>query len=163
MYDKGRVKVLFVCMGNICRSPTAHGVFRELVQREGLANHIEIESAGTHAYHVGEAPDRRAQETARRRGVELSDLRARQVEHGDFHAFDYVLAMDESNYQNLTRVCPAGMDERIRLFMDFAPQMDTREVPDPYYGGASGFEHVLDLVETAAAGLLEEIRRQHGL
>lgn len=157
------VKVLFVCMGNICRSPTAHGVFRDLVQREGLADRIVIDSAGTHAYHVGEAPDRRAQETARRRGVDLSDLRARRAEPDDFHSFDYVLAMDQDNYQHLARICPSGMHDRIRLYMDFAPEMRTREVPDPYYGGASGFEHVLDLVEAAAAGLLAEIRRRHDL
>jgi protein-tyrosine phosphatase len=157
------VKVLFVCMGNICRSPTAHGVFRDLVQQQGLADHIEIDSAGTHAYHVGEAPDRRAQESARRRGVELSDLRARRTEPDDFHAFDYVVAMDQDNYHGLSRICPDGMHDRIHMFMDFAPEMRTREVPDPYYGGDSGFERVLDLVAAAAAGLLAEIRRQHDL
>jgi protein-tyrosine phosphatase len=157
------VKVLFVCMGNICRSPTAHGVFRELVAREGLADLIEIDSAGTHAYHVGEPPDRRAQETALRRGIDMSDLRARRAESEDFHEYDYVLAMDQDNYHGLSRICPDGMHERIQMFMDFAPEMRTREVPDPYYGGASGFEHVFDLVEAAAAGLLAEIRQRHDL
>jgi protein-tyrosine phosphatase len=157
------VKVLFVCMGNICRSPTAHGVFRELVRQEGLAERIEIDSAGTHAYHVGEPPDRRAMETARRRGVDLSDLRARRAESGDFERFDYVLAMDQDNYHGLSGICPEGMHDKIHMFMDFAPEMRTREVPDPYYGGAKGFEHVLDLVDAAAAGLLAEIRRRHDL
>jgi protein-tyrosine phosphatase len=160
---KTMVKVLFVCMGNICRSPTAHGVFRELVQREGLIEQIGIDSAGTHAYHVGEPPDCRAQETARRRGIDMSDLRARRVEPEDFHHFDYVLAMDEDNYHGLNRICPEGQHDRLRMFMDFAPELRTHEVPDPYYGGATGFEHVLDLVEAAAAGLLTEIRRRHGL
>jgi protein-tyrosine phosphatase len=150
-------------MGNICRSPTAHGVFRELVAREGLADLIEIDSAGTHAYHVGEPPDRRAQETALRRGIDMSDLRARRAESEDFHEYDYVLAMDQDNYHGLSRICPDGMHERIQMFMDFAPEMRTREVPDPYYGGASGFEHVFDLVEAAAAGLLAEIRQRHDL
>jgi len=157
------VKVLFVCMGNICRSPTAHGVFRELVRQEGLTDHIEIDSAGTHAYHVGEPPDGRAMETARRRGVDLSDLRARRAESDDFARFDYVLAMDQDNYHGLSSICPQGMHDKIHMFMDFAPEMRTREVPDPYYGGAKGFEHVLDLVDAAAAGLLAEIRRRHDL
>jgi len=157
------VKVLFVCMGNICRSPTAHGVFRDLVRREGLEEAVHIDSAGTHAYHVGEPPDRRSQEAARRRGVLMEDLQARRVEAEDFHAFDYVLAMDQDNYHGLSRICPDRMHDRIHMFMDFAPEMRTREVPDPYYGGASGFEQVLDLVEAAAAGLLAEIRQRHDL
>lgn len=157
------VKVLFVCMGNICRSPTAHGVFREMVRREGLEDRIVTDSAGTHAYHVGEPPDRRAQETAVRRGIDMSDLRARRAEPQDFHDFDYVLAMDQDNYQGLSGICPEGMQDRLQMFMDFAPDMRTREVPDPYYGGASGFEHVFDLVEAAAAGLLADIRQRHGL
>jgi len=154
------VKVLFVCMGNICRSPTAHGVFRELVQREGLHELIEIDSAGTHAYHVGKGPDERAQATARTRGIDLSDLRARQVAAEDFEHYDYVIAMDQENYISLSRQCPEQLVERIYMFMDFAPQMRTREVPDPYYGGAQGFERVFDLVDAAAAGLLEEIRQR---
>ncbi|MCB1798312.1 MAG: low molecular weight phosphotyrosine protein phosphatase [Gammaproteobacteria bacterium] len=155
------VKVLFVCMGNICRSPTAHGVFRDLVDRQGLAHAISIDSAGTHAYHVGSSPDKRAQATAARRGVDLSDLVARRVDVGDFDEFDYVLAMDQDNYMALSAVCPDQHVDKIHMFMDFAPQMRTREVPDPYYGGASGFDRVFDLVEAAAEGLLEEIRRQH--
>lgn len=155
------VKVLFVCMGNICRSPTAHGVFRSLVEREGLGQAIEIDSAGTHAYHVGSLPDKRAQATARSRGVDLSDLVARRVAPEDFAVFDYVLAMDQDNFIALSEICPDQHVEKIQMFMDFAPGMRTREVPDPYYGGASGFERVFDLVEAAAEGLLAEIRRRH--
>jgi len=154
------VKVLFVCMGNICRSPTAHGVFRQLVHEEGLAEVVEIDSAGTHAYHVGNPPDRRAQSTAITRGIDLSDLRARQVDTGDFTQYDYVIAMDQENYISLSQQCPDEHVEKIYLFMDFAPQMRTREVPDPYYGGAQGFERVFDLVDAASRGLLMDIRRR---
>jgi protein-tyrosine phosphatase len=158
-----KIRVCFVCMGNICRSPTAHGVFRDLVRREGLDAAIEIDSAGTHAYHVGEPPDRRSQQVAQRRGIEMSDLRARRVEAEDFHSFDYLLAMDQDNFHGLSSICPPGQEERLRMFMDFAPEMGVREVPDPYYGGPRGFEHVLDLVEAAASGLLAEIRQRHEL
>lgn len=154
------VKVLFVCMGNICRSPTAHGVFRNLVQQESLAELIEIDSAGTHAYHVGNSPDKRAQATAHSRGIDLSDLRARQVDAEDFSYYDFIVAMDQENFISLSRQCPEHLLERIHLFMDFAPQMRTREVPDPYYGGPQGFERVFDLVESASEGLLNEIRRR---
>jgi protein-tyrosine phosphatase len=148
-------------MGNICRSPTAHGVFRSLVIGEQLADVVHIDSAGTHAYHVGNEPDRRAQETARRRGIDLSDLVARRVSVEDFAQFDYVVAMDQDNFVSLSEICPDEHREKIYMFMDFAPQMRTREVPDPYYGGAAGFERVFDLVEAASAGLLEDIRRRH--
>jgi len=161
MSAKPRVSVLFVCMGNICRSPTAHGVFRKLVEEGGLGGRVLIESAGTHAYHVGKPPDQRAQETARRRGIDLGDLRARKVEPEDFLAYDYVLAMDQDNYFALLEVCPQGMRDKLRLFMDYAPHMRMREVPDPYYGGPTGFERVFDLVEAAAQGLLDEIRSRH--
>jgi protein-tyrosine phosphatase len=150
-------------MGNICRSPTAHGVFRKHVEEAGLIEHIEIDSAGTHAYHVGEPPDKRAQEAARRRGIELADLRARRAVTADLVEFDYVLAMDQENYLALMDICPSAMRDKVQLFMDYAPHMRTREVPDPYYGGPTGFERVFDLVEAAAAGLLDEIRRRHGL
>ncbi len=161
--DRGapRVAVLFVCMGNICRSPTAHGVFRKLVHEQGLAELIAIDSAGTHGYHVGKPPDRRAQETARRRGIDLGDLRARKVAAEDFLSYDYVLAMDQDNYFALLEICPTGMRDKLQLFMDYAPDMRTREVPDPYYGGPTGFERVFDLVEAAAQGLLDEIRTRH--
>jgi len=163
MNDSKRVNVLFVCMGNICRSPTAHGVFRRLVDEAGLADRIEIDSAGTHAYHEGEPPDTRAQETARRHGVILHDLRARRARSEDFETFDYILAMDQDNYHSLSRICPEGrgLERRLLLLMDYAPQMRRREVPDPYYGAAGGFETVYDMIEAAAAGLLEDIRRRH--
>jgi protein-tyrosine phosphatase len=163
MNERNRVRVLFVCMGNICRSPTAQGVFRKLVEEAGLLDRIEIDSAGTHAYHVGEPPDRRAQETAMRRGIALSDLRARRVEPEDFERFDYLLVMDQDNYHHMSALCPegCGMERRLMLLMDFAPDMRMREVPDPYYGGAGGFETVFDMVEAATEGLLEDIRRRH--
>ncbi|WP_456407246.1 low molecular weight protein-tyrosine-phosphatase [Thiolapillus sp.] len=155
------VAVLFVCMGNICRSPTAHGVFRKLVQDEGVDQLIEIDSAGTHAYHVGSPPDQRAQATAVSRRLDLSDLRGRQVEVEDFHRFDYVLAMDKENLENLRQICPVGAEEKISLFMDFAPDYGMSEVPDPYYGGDRGFEQVFDMIEEASNGLLADIRQRH--
>lgn len=155
------VSVLFICMGNICRSPTAQGVFRQLVEREKLVDLIRIDSAGTHAYHIGEGPDDRAAEAALRRGIDMGDQRARQVKTSDFMEFDYVLAMDRGNYEDLLSLCPPGQLSRLRLFLEFAPGLDVTDVPDPYYGGATGFERVLDLVELAAAGLLADIRRQH--
>jgi protein-tyrosine phosphatase len=161
MSASATVKVLFVCMGNICRSPTAHGVFRKLVRDEGLSGNIEIDSAGTHGYHVDEPPDRRAVQTAARRGVVLDDLRARRVRPDDFRYFDYVLAMDQDNYISLSAICPRGLEDKLMLLMDFAPELRTREVPDPYYGGAGGFETVFDMVEAAALGLLADIRKQH--
>jgi len=157
------VKVLFVCLGNICRSPTAEGVFRKLVEKEGLLEQIEIDSAGTHAYHVGEPPDSRAQETAARRGVDLSQLRGRKATTRDLEEFDYVLAMDSENYHNLTAIAEPHHLSRIRLFLDYAPDLGTREVPDPYYGGPDGFDRVLDMIEEAALGLLNAIRQQHQL
>jgi protein-tyrosine phosphatase len=152
------VKVLFVCLGNICRSPTAEGVFRQLVQQEGLMELIEVDSAGTHAYHIGKPPDARAQAAARQRGIDLSRLRGRQARVEDLHRFDYVLAMDRENYENLIALCPPGLEQKIRLFMEFAPD-EAEEVPDPYFGGASGFDRVLDMIDAAARGLLEDIRR----
>lgn len=155
------IRVLFVCLGNICRSPTAEGVFRKLVVEEGWAERIEIDSAGTHAYHVGAAPDARAQAAARRRGVDLSALRGRQALAQDFERFDYVLAMDRENLENLLAICPTGLEHKLQLFMEFASGREEDEVPDPYYGGPGGFDRVLDMVEAAARGLLEDIRRRH--
>ena len=155
------VKVLFVCMGNICRSPTAEGVFTAQVAAEGLAEHIQIDSAGTHAYHIGKAPDARSQEAAKRRGIDISHQRARRVEVVDFERFDYIIAMDEENLENLLLICPPGFESRAELFMAYAPHFNSRSVPDPYYGGLSGFERVLDMVEAASAGLLDKIRREH--
>lgn len=149
--------VLFVCMGNICRSPTAHGVFRQLVNERGYADRILIDSAGTHAYHVGDPPDRRARETALQRGIDISDLRARVATRTDFERFDYVLAMDQENYRSLQRLCPRGMETKLRRFLEFAPDFRILDVPDPYYGGQQGFDQVFDLVEAAALGLLEDL------
>ena len=157
------IKVIFICMGNICRSPTAEGVFRRLVEDAGLAEAILIDSAGTHGYHIGAAPDRRAQETAARRGYDLGGLRGRQVDRGDFARFDYILAMDDDNLTNLLRLCPSYYQDRVGLFLEYGRKFSLREVPDPYYGGPQGFEQVLDLVEDAAAGLLEEIVRKADL
>jgi protein-tyrosine phosphatase len=152
------IKVLFVCLGNICRSPTAQGVFRKLVEEEGMHEHIQIDSAGTHAYHVGSPPDPRAQEAALRRGIDMSDLVGRKVDEGDFYIFDYILAMDESNVYHLREMAPREEVHKVKLFLDYAADISEHEVPDPYYGGAKGFEHVLDLVEAASRGLLDDIR-----
>jgi low molecular weight protein-tyrosine phosphatase len=151
------VSVLFVCTGNICRSPTAEGVFRHCVEKAGLATRITSDSAGTHDYHVGEPPDPRTQAAARRRGYELGELRARRVRREDFEKFDYVLAMDEANLRQLERLCPREHAHKLKLFLEFGDR-SPREVPDPYYGAAEGFERVLDLVETAAQGLLRHLR-----
>jgi protein-tyrosine phosphatase len=147
-------RVLFVCLGNICRSPTAEAVVREFARRHAAQLALEVDSAGTHGYHVGSPPDERAIAAARRRGIEMTGLRARVVEAGDFKRFDLVLAMDESVYGKLRGIVPPEHADRVRLFLDYAPQLGRRDVPDPYYGGASGFEEVLDLVEEAARGLL---------
>lgn len=156
--SKKEVAVVFVCLGNICRSPTAEGVFRHLVQQEGLADWITTDSAGTHAYHIGEQPDHRAQQTARSRGIDLSDLRGRKAIENDFYDFDYVLAMDDDNYQTLKALCPAGLETKLSLFLDFSKEYSETQVPDPYYGGEQGFDHVFDLVESASKGLLQDIK-----
>lgn len=150
--------ILFVCMGNICRSPTAEGVFRALARAEGLADSLHIDSAGTHDYHVGAPPDRRAQAAASGRGYDLSELRGRQVSRDDFAAFDYVLAMDHDNLSNLERICPREHRHKLSLFLDFSERYPNRQVPDPYYGGGKGFELVLDMVEDASRGLLRRLR-----
>ena len=155
------VRVLFVCLGNICRSPTAEGVFRTLVTKHGHADRITVDSAGTHAYHIGSPPDARAQAAARQRGIDISGLRGRRVEREDFRAYDYVLAMDEDNYEHLSALCPAGERRRLHLLMDFAPGLGQREVPDPYRGGGDGFDTVLDMIETASEGLLGHILEEH--
>ncbi len=151
-------RVLFVCMGNICRSPTAHGALVKALGEQLPDVVVEIDSAGTHAYHVGEPPDPRAQRAAVRRGIDLSGLRARRVETADFERFDLVLAMDNLNRTILEEMAPPELRSRIRLFLEFAPDLGRDEVPDPYYGGGNGFETVLDLVERAATGLVEHIR-----
>jgi protein-tyrosine phosphatase len=153
-----RFGILFVCMGNICRSPIAEGVFRHHVTQAGLEGRIVIDSAGTHDYHVGEPPDPRAQRAAGRRGYDLSMLRGRQVSRADFGEFDYLLAMDRMNLRALERLCPSRHGHKLKLFLEFCNDAAPREVPDPYYGGDQGFEHVLDLVEEAAQGLLAHLR-----
>jgi protein-tyrosine phosphatase len=155
-----KIKVLFVCMGNICRSPSAQGVFELQLAKAELAHLVHIDSAGTHAYHVGEPPDRRATQAAASRGIDLTTQRARRVEVADFERFDYVLAMDSSNLEDLLSVCPEEYQHKVRLFLEFANANSSREVPDPYYGGTQGFERVLDLIEEGAEGLLEDIRRK---
>jgi protein-tyrosine phosphatase len=151
------MRVLFICMGNICRSPSAEAVFRYKLQQRAPSVAIEIDSAATHDYHVGEAPDRRAVEAARRRGIDMSGLRARLVVDDDFERFDLLLAMDEDNAAELRRRAAPAYRERIRLLMEYAPDAHSRVVPDPYYGGLQGFEEVLDLLEQAADGLIEEV------
>jgi protein-tyrosine phosphatase len=151
------MRILMVCMGNICRSPTAAGVVRHVLASRAPHLKIEIDSAGTHDYHVGEPPDRRSIAAARRRGIDLSALRARIVRREDFGYYDLILAMDEENLRMLQQQAPSEAHSRIRLMMEFAPNAVMRAVPDPYYGGPQGFEQVLDLLEEAAEGLLEEL------
>jgi protein-tyrosine phosphatase len=153
------MKVLFVCLGNICRSPSAEAVLRAIAAREAPELQIEVDSAGTAGYHIGDAPDSRSQAAALRRGYDMSPLRARIVEAADFERFDLILAMDTKNLEVLRKRAPAGYRERVRLFMEFAPDCGLDEVPDPYYGGPTGFEQVLDLVEEAARGLLAHLRK----
>lgn len=153
-----KIKVLFVCMGNICRSPTAEGVFARLLAERKLSDFFEIDSAGTHAYHEGEAPDLRAQRAASARGVNLADIRARKVTYGDFEDFDFILAMDDDNYSLLIQACPAEYRHKVQYFLSYAPHLNCQEVPDPYYGGQYGFERVLDMAEAASVGLLDAIK-----
>lgn len=157
------VSVLFVCLGNICRSPTAHGVFQQQVIQRGLEHKIIVDSAGTGDWHIGHAPDKRSSAAALRRGYDLSTLRARQVETDDFSRFDYILAMDNENLRNLQMLRPARFSGELKLFLEYGESLPLREVPDPYYGGADNFEQVLDLVEAASAGLLAAILARHKL
>lgn len=154
------IKVLFVCMGNICRSPTAEGVFRHILRQKGLDDRIEVDSAGTHGYHVGEAPDQRTQRAAASRNYDLSDMRARKVAAQDMEYFDLILAMDQNNLDVLRRVCPPDKQDRLGLFMSYSKNFDDDEVPDPYYGLGHGFDLVLDMVEDAANGLLESLEQR---
>ncbi len=159
MNNREKVSVLFCCMGNICRSPTAEAVFRHYANQAALGDRLLIDSAGTHDYHIGDAPDLRAQKAAKRRGYDMSQLRGRQVEISDFSRFDYVLAMDEANLSILKRLRPKDAQNYLGLFLEFAEHCVEKEVPDPYYGGADGFERVLDMAEDAAQGLLRHIRK----
>lgn len=150
-------KVLFVCMGNICRSPMAEGMFRRAVREAGLEQHVETDSAGTHAYHVGDTPDLRAQEAVRRRGADISKLRGRKVADSDFDAFDYILVMDGDNYSKLIARAPAQHHDKIRRLLSFSRKYPNLDVMDPYYGGPQGFEDNLDMIEDAVQGLIKEI------
>lgn len=151
-------RVLFVCMGNICRSPTAQGAFVKVLVEKAAELAVHVDSAGTHAYHVGEPPDPRARRAAERRGIDLSRQRARRVSVEDFASFDLILAMDKLNHAALMDMSPPEYHERIKLILEFAPRLELEDVPDPYYGGINGFERVLDLVEEASIGLLEHVR-----
>lgn len=155
-----RYSVLLCCMGNICRSPTAQGVLRDAADRAGLGEHLRIDSAGTVGSHAGEPPDPRAQRHALRRGVDIGAQRARQVQARDFEEFDLVVAMDRDNLAWLRTACPPAQQHKLRLMMSFAPRAATDEVPDPYYGGAEGFERVFDLLELACAGLLGHVQAE---
>ncbi len=155
----GLIRVLFVCLGNICRSPTAEGAFRHLVSAEGLDGQIEVDAAGTHDYHIGKPADDRSRRAAAKRGIDLSRSRGRQVGKRDLDTYDYVLAMDRDNLRHLQHM--GGGSAELGLFLEYAPDLGVAEVPDPYFGGGDGFEVVLDLAEAAAQGLLAEIRRVH--
>jgi len=154
-----QIKVLFVCMGNICRSPTAEGVFNKVIQDMGKADHFLVDSAGTHAYHIGEPSDPRSQQTARGRGIDLSRIRARKVASADFEYFDHILAMDSDNYHILMSTSPDEHQHKVNLFLDYATDSKEQDVPDPYYGGPNGFEHVFDLVEEASKGFYQSIMK----
>jgi protein-tyrosine phosphatase len=154
-----KIKVLFVCLGNICRSPTAEGVFRHLVEAEGLAEHFDIDSAGTAGYHINDKADRRSEEAAKRRGYDISKHRGRRFEVEDLDDFDYILAMDKSNFSDMSALCTTQWS-KLKMFMDFAPESSHREVPDPYYRDEAAFELALDLCEIASRGLLHHIKEK---
>lgn len=154
------VNVLFVCLGNICRSPTAEGVFRHLATEAGRGDVIATDSSGMGGWHIGKPPDERSQAAARRRGIEIGDLRARQTQAHDFHKFDYIIAMDRENMSDLTAMCPPGHEHRLHMMLDFADGLTETEVPDPYFG-TDGFDYVLDMIENASRGLLAHIVREH--
>ncbi|MFT7373445.1 MAG: protein-tyrosine phosphatase [Oleiphilaceae bacterium] len=156
------INVLFVCLGNICRSPTAHGVFKKMVDDRQLNHRLTIDSAGTAAWHIGKAPDPRTQAMALNRHYDLSGLHARKVAMEDFEKFDYIFAMDHENLHNLQSICPTAYQSKLTLFLNFSERNED-EVPDPYYGGSDGFEHVLDLVESASLGFLEHLKLEHML
>ena len=153
------MKILFVCMGNICRSPMAEGYFRKLLEERAAHLDISIDSAGTHGYHAGSPPDDRAQTATRRRGIDISGLTARSVIASDFECYDYILAMDQDNLADLKERADPVYHDRIHLFLDYSEDHAGSDVPDPYYGGRTGFERVLDLIEQAAAGLLSELEQ----
>lgn len=155
------IEVLFVCTGNICRSPTAEGVFRGLAARAGIGERVGADSAGIIAYHAGEPPDERARAAAARRGYDLAGQTARQIARRDFDSFDYVIALDRGHHGQLLALKPTDAPARLRLLLEYAPALGTLDVPDPYYGGAADFERAMDMIEAAAAGLLEAIRAKY--
>jgi protein-tyrosine phosphatase len=160
MSEQNVIRVLFVCTGNICRSPSAEGLFFHKLAEAGLSDRVKVDSAGTHDFHVGDAPDPRAQAAASRRGYDLSRLRGRQVIRRDFLEFDYVLAMDQYNMKALAPICPPEQAHKLKLFMEFAPDAAELEIPDPYQGEEEDFEYVLDRLEAAADGLLAHLRQR---
>ena len=159
MPNAKKIRILFVCMGNICRSPTAEAVFRHAVDAAGLHDPLECDSAGTHGYHIGEPPDQRAQHTAGRRGYDMSNLRGRKIGKQDFERFDYIVAMDRRNLSVLEGLCPAQHAGKLALYCDFHAEYAGREVPDPYYGGPRGFEQVLDMIEAVSEGLIARLQQ----
>lgn len=158
MNNRNKIRIIFICMGNICRSPTAEAVARRMAVLAGASDSFEFDSAGTHDYHIGDAPDARAIVAGAKRGYDLAPLRARQVTISDFERFDLVLAMDDTNHAHLSHLCPQQYRHRLKRLLDFAPQNGIREVPDPYYGGREGFDKVIDLVEEGITGLLAELK-----
>jgi len=156
------VKVLFVCMGNICRSPTAHGVFQSLVDEQGLGGSIQVDSAGTHSYHTGSPPDLRSQAMAQSRGIDLTGLRARRFVSTDFTEFDYLLGMDHANLADMLALKPDATGARVKLMLEYSDRFEQQEIPDPYFG-EDGFDLVFDMIDDAARGLLRDIRSQHGI
>jgi len=156
------VKVLFVCMGNICRSPTAHGVFQSLVDEQELGESIQVDSAGTHSYHIGSPPDLRSQATAQSRGIDLTGLHARRFVTTDFTEFNYLLGMDHANLADMLALKPDETSARVKLMLEYSDRFEQQEVPDPYFGD-DGFDQVFDMIDDAARGLLRDIRSQHGI
>ena len=155
-----QIKILFICMGNICRSPTAHAVFRNMIIEKGLQQQILVDSAGTHAYHVGNSPDGRSAKAALLRGVDMNDLVARQLNSVDFAVFDYLLVADSDNFYFVQDVCPLEHQHKIAYILDYAEDIWNKEVPDPYYGQGDGFEKVLNLLESACEGLLLKLEKE---
>ena len=162
MSERSTVNVLFVCMGNICRSPTAHGVFQQLVEEQGLAESIHVDSAGTHSYHIGNPPDARSQAIAKARGVDLSGLRARRFAANDFEDFDYLIGMDADNVRHMQSLRPQDAQSQAELMLDYSNQYTRPDVPDPYFGN-DGFDLVFDMIDDASRGLLRHIRNKHRL
>ncbi len=162
MYNTIQTKILFVCLGNICRSPMAEGVFSKVVNDANLSEQIKVDSAGTGNWHIGHPPDNRAIKAVALRGIDISGLRARQVSANDMHAFDYIIAMDNQNLADLKQLCIPSHHYKINLFLSYADQYDDSEVPDPYYGGNQGFETALSMIENASEGLLKKIKHDHG-